>query len=108
MEARLDSFREQAWALVQAGAATLVDVRSAEERKFVGHVPEAAHVAWASGKVRDTLRDNWAAGLCVAPGSLDRRGARTNKNLDDSRPQGQRRLSAAIVNRSAAGRKAPT
>jgi rhodanese-related sulfurtransferase len=38
-----------AWALVQAGAAVLVDVRSAEERKFVGHVPGAAHVAWASG-----------------------------------------------------------
>jgi rhodanese-related sulfurtransferase len=38
-----------AWALVQAGAAVLVDVRSAEERKFVGHVPGVAHVAWASG-----------------------------------------------------------
>lgn len=38
-----------AWALVQAGAAVLVDVRSAEERKFVGHVPDVAHVAWASG-----------------------------------------------------------
>jgi rhodanese-related sulfurtransferase len=39
----------EAWALVQAGQATLVDVRSAEERKFVGHVPGAAHVAWATG-----------------------------------------------------------
>jgi rhodanese-related sulfurtransferase len=38
-----------AWALVQGGTAVLVDVRSAEERKFVGHVPGAAHVAWASG-----------------------------------------------------------
>jgi len=38
-----------AWALVQAGAAVLVDVRSTEERKFVGHVPGVAHVAWASG-----------------------------------------------------------
>lgn len=38
-----------AWALVQAGAALLVDVRSAEERKFVGHVPGSLHVAWASG-----------------------------------------------------------
>ena len=38
-----------AWDLVQAGAAVLVDVRSAEERKFVGHVPGVAHVAWASG-----------------------------------------------------------
>ncbi len=38
-----------AWALVQAGQATLVDVRSAEERKFVGHVPAGTHVAWATG-----------------------------------------------------------
>lgn len=38
-----------AWALAQAGEATLVDVRSAEERKFVGHVPGVAHVAWATG-----------------------------------------------------------
>ena len=38
-----------AWALVQAGAATLVDVRTAEERKFVGHVPNSAHVPWATG-----------------------------------------------------------
>jgi rhodanese-related sulfurtransferase len=38
-----------AWALVQQGHAVLVDVRSAEERKFVGHVPESVHVAWATG-----------------------------------------------------------
>lgn len=38
-----------AWALVQAGAARLVDVRSAEERKFVGQVPDSLHVPWASG-----------------------------------------------------------
>jgi rhodanese-related sulfurtransferase len=38
-----------AWALVQAGLVTLVDVRSTEERKFVGHVPGIAHVAWATG-----------------------------------------------------------
>ncbi len=38
-----------AWALVQGGHAVLVDVRSAEERKFVGHVPGTAHVAWATG-----------------------------------------------------------
>jgi len=38
-----------AWALVEAGLATLVDVRSAEERQFVGHVPGSAHVAWATG-----------------------------------------------------------
>lgn len=38
-----------AWSLVQAGAAVLVDVRSGEERKFVGQVPGSAHVAWATG-----------------------------------------------------------
>src|SRR6218665_1045565 len=38
-----------AWALVQAGAAELVDVRSVEEYRFVGHVPASLHVAWATG-----------------------------------------------------------
>jgi rhodanese-related sulfurtransferase len=38
-----------AWALVQGGAAVLVDVRSGEERKFVGQVPGTLHVAWATG-----------------------------------------------------------
>ena len=39
----------QAWALVHSGRATLVDVRTAEERKFVGHVPQSLHVPWATG-----------------------------------------------------------
>lgn len=38
-----------AWRLVQARQAVLVDVRSTEERKFVGHVPASLHVAWATG-----------------------------------------------------------
>jgi len=38
-----------AWELVQKGQAVLVDVRSGEERKFVGHVPGSQHVAWATG-----------------------------------------------------------
>lgn len=38
-----------AWDLVREGRALLVDVRSAEERKFVGHVPGSLHVAWATG-----------------------------------------------------------
>ena len=38
-----------AWALIQGAQAVLVDVRSGEERKFVGHVPESLHVAWATG-----------------------------------------------------------
>jgi rhodanese-related sulfurtransferase len=38
-----------ALALVESGDAVLVDVRSAEERKFVGYVPGSVHVAWATG-----------------------------------------------------------
>lgn len=40
---------QEAWALAQAGAAPIVDVRTAEERKFVGQVPGTLHVAWATG-----------------------------------------------------------
>lgn len=40
---------QQAWALYQSGDAVLVDVRTAEERRFVGHVPDTLHVAWATG-----------------------------------------------------------
>lgn len=38
-----------AWDLVSTGQAVLVDVRTAEERKFVGHVPASLHVPWATG-----------------------------------------------------------
>ncbi|GKT26657.1 rhodanese-like domain-containing protein [Acidovorax sp. SUPP3334] len=38
-----------AWSLFSSGQALLVDVRSGEERKFVGHVPGSLHVAWATG-----------------------------------------------------------
>lgn len=38
-----------AWALAQRGEAVLVDVRTFEERTFVGHVPDTVHVAWATG-----------------------------------------------------------
>ncbi|MFN6993790.1 MAG: rhodanese-like domain-containing protein [Aquincola tertiaricarbonis] len=40
---------QEAWQLAQAGAVRIVDVRTAEERKFVGHVPGTLHVAWATG-----------------------------------------------------------
>lgn len=40
---------QDAWQLVQANKALLVDVRTNEERIFVGHVPESLHVAWATG-----------------------------------------------------------
>ena len=39
----------EAWALVESGRAVLVDVRSHEERKFVGYVPGSVHVPWATG-----------------------------------------------------------
>ena len=38
-----------AWALVASGRAVLVDVRSHEERKFVGYVVDSVHVPWATG-----------------------------------------------------------
>lgn len=38
-----------AWHLFSSGQAVLVDVRSAEERAFVGYVPDSIHVAWATG-----------------------------------------------------------
>ena len=35
--------------MFNAGRALLVDVRSLEERTFVGHVPGSLHVPWATG-----------------------------------------------------------
>ena len=40
---------EEAWDLVRAHAGVLVDVRTAEERLFVGRVPDSVHVPWATG-----------------------------------------------------------
>jgi rhodanese-related sulfurtransferase len=40
---------QDAWALAASGKAVLVDVRSNEERTFVGYVPGSVHVPWASG-----------------------------------------------------------
>jgi rhodanese-related sulfurtransferase len=40
---------QEAWYLFSTGAAVIVDVRSGEERKFVGQVPGTLHVAWATG-----------------------------------------------------------
>ena len=39
----------EAWDLISSHAAVLVDVRTAEERAFVGQVPNSVHVAWATG-----------------------------------------------------------
>ena len=40
---------EAAWLLFRRGDAVLVDVRTAEEWKFVGHVPGSHHAAWQAG-----------------------------------------------------------
>jgi rhodanese-related sulfurtransferase len=40
---------DEAWRLFINGSAHIVDVRAAEERKFVGHVPNTFHVAWQIG-----------------------------------------------------------
>jgi len=39
----------EAWQLFSSGAAQIIDVRTNEERKFVGHVPNTLHVAWQTG-----------------------------------------------------------
>ena len=39
----------EAWRLFTSGAAQIIDVRTTEERKFVGHVPGTLHVAWQTG-----------------------------------------------------------
>ena len=38
-----------AWALFQAKKVVIVDVRTNEERKFVGYVPDTIHIPWATG-----------------------------------------------------------
>lgn len=40
---------QAAWDLVRTGRAILLDVRTLEERTYVGHVPGALNVAWATG-----------------------------------------------------------
>lgn len=39
----------EAWEAFSSGAVLLVDVRTAEERRFVGQVPGTRHVAWMTG-----------------------------------------------------------
>jgi rhodanese-related sulfurtransferase len=40
---------EEAWELISSNAAVLVDVRTAEERQFVGRIQDSIHVPWAIG-----------------------------------------------------------
>jgi rhodanese-related sulfurtransferase len=44
----------QAWDLLSERAAVLVDVRTAEERKFVGYVAGSVHVPWQLGTAMQT------------------------------------------------------
>jgi len=39
-------YPSEAWSLLQNRKAVLIDVRTAEELKFVGRVPETLHIAW--------------------------------------------------------------
>ncbi len=38
-----------AWSLIRLGRLVLLDVRTIEERRYVGHVPGSLHIAWATG-----------------------------------------------------------
>jgi rhodanese-related sulfurtransferase len=40
---------QEAWQLVSARSAVLVDVRTAEERQFVGRIEDSVHVPWLIG-----------------------------------------------------------
>ena len=40
---------EEAWLLYSQGLAQIVDIRTAEELRLVGRVPDIPHVAWATG-----------------------------------------------------------
>ena len=46
----------EAWALQQAGAARIVDIRTEPEWQFVGHVPEIPLVVWPREGGEDDLR----------------------------------------------------
>jgi rhodanese-related sulfurtransferase len=40
---------QEAWDLISSHSAVLVDVRTAEERQFVGRVQDSVHVPWLTG-----------------------------------------------------------
>ncbi len=40
---------DAAQALIEDGAAVLIDVRTAEERKASGYIPQSLHIAWRLG-----------------------------------------------------------
>ena len=61
---------QQAWSLVKQGKAVLVDVRTLEERKFVGIPPRSLHVAWATGAAM-VLNPNFVRELEAKVGKND-------------------------------------
>ncbi|HVW68750.1 MAG TPA: rhodanese-like domain-containing protein [Steroidobacteraceae bacterium] len=40
---------QEAWELASSHAAVIVDVRTAEERQFVGRITDSIHVPWSTG-----------------------------------------------------------
>ncbi|MFN3073993.1 rhodanese-like domain-containing protein [Acinetobacter sp. TY2] len=40
---------QEAWALFQTAQVVIIDVRTNEERKFVGYVEDTIHIPWATG-----------------------------------------------------------
>jgi rhodanese-related sulfurtransferase len=60
-----------AWQLIEQGDALLVDVRTAEERQFVGHVPGSLHAPWATGTAL-TRNPRFARELEAKVGGKDR------------------------------------
>lgn len=56
----------EAWALIQTGAATLVDVRTQAELHYVGRVPGALHLQW-NGADPAAVQDFIAQARTVAP-----------------------------------------
>lgn len=59
----------EAWALALAGGAVIVDVRTAEEYRYVGHVPNSPLVQWQTGP-----------GLSKNPRFARELGAKAGKN----------------------------
>lgn len=61
----------EAWSLFQSGHALIVDVRTFEERKFVGLVENTVHIPWAIGTALDrNLNFAEQLGALVQPGKL--------------------------------------
>lgn len=83
----------EAWRLFASGAAKLVDVRTLEERAFVGHVPDSLHVPWATG-TRLTRNPRFVRELEAKTGKdatvllLCRSGARAQAAADAARAAG--------------------